>query len=331
MSQKFEKKKKLKVLVCGFGSVGSRYARILRKGFDLDIVLFRRKHRGNSFGIPELYRWEDIRRYAPDIAFITNPTYQHISTALAAVSTGAHIFLEKPISHSLAGIRQLEQECKRRRKVCYVAYTLRFVPIVQKAKQILVGRKILHGRAVCSSSLLDWRPGRQVKDCYSSYRGQGGGVILEVSHEFDLMEYLIGKADQISGWHGRLADITVDAEDTADAIMWFANGVCANIHLNFMSRKPERFFHIDFEGGFLRGDLLKHTLVFHNKGIEKVYHMPCEKDDYFGKQVKFFLKHLDDPGMMNNLSQAKGLFEKIINFRRKKYGSIADHRRSGRI
>jgi predicted dehydrogenase len=135
------KKKKLKVLICGLGSIGSRYVCILKKEFDVDIVLFRSKHKGNSLGLPEVYRWDDVSRYAPDVAFITNPTHQHMPAALAAVSAGAHVLLEKPISHSLAGIRRLEEACNAQKKVCYVAYPLRFVPIVQKAPRRIQGGK----------------------------------------------------------------------------------------------------------------------------------------------------------------------------------------------
>ncbi|MEI8011136.1 MAG: Gfo/Idh/MocA family oxidoreductase [Candidatus Omnitrophota bacterium] len=307
-------RKKLRVLICGLGSIGTRHARILKENFSFELGALRFSGKGNDLGLREFYSWGEAAQFVPDIVFVTNATGAHIPAAWRAAQLGAAIFLEKPVSDSMQGVARLEQLC-RKQQVCYVAYPLRFLPVVQQAKKFLEGKKILYGRAVCASYLPDWRPGRDPRQCYSAVCALGGGVILDLSHEFDTMTYLMGPVVDIHGIKGRALDITLDAEDFADALMTFKNGVYASVHIDFMSRKVERAFHIDFDGGYVDGDLIGNTLKLVDGRKTRVLALPSERDEYLLAQTRYFLKNLRNPALMNNLSEAKILFQQIIRFR----------------
>ena len=45
----------------------------------------------------------------PDFVIITNETDKHLKTAIKFAQMGCHIFIEKPLSHSLTGIKKLEE------------------------------------------------------------------------------------------------------------------------------------------------------------------------------------------------------------------------------
>ena len=50
---------------------------------------------------------------SPKIAVIANPTALHVPVAIAAAQRGCHLFLEKPVSNSLAGVDRLTDEVQK--------------------------------------------------------------------------------------------------------------------------------------------------------------------------------------------------------------------------
>ena len=223
----------MKVLLVGMGSIGKRHARILLDRLGHELFAFRSSEsRLNIPGIVEVCSWQEVDGSKPEVAFITNPTMLHIQTALNCAERGMHLFIEKPLSHSLDGIDELKAISDRRALTCYVAYCLRFHPVIVKVKELIHGRRIYHVRAVSSSFLPHWRPAST--DSYSRHREKGGGVVLDLSHEFDYSKYLFGDITSISGSCGKVSNVTVDVEDYADVI-FKAGGVPVNLHINFLS------------------------------------------------------------------------------------------------
>ncbi|RXL98531.1 hypothetical protein EO238_29995, partial [Citrobacter sp. AAK_AS5] len=67
----------------------------------------RAEEAGEHFGIDSV---EDIRQAwekSPCSAFITTPTSSHIPLAIHAAEHGCHLFIEKPLSDTLAGADRL--------------------------------------------------------------------------------------------------------------------------------------------------------------------------------------------------------------------------------
>lgn len=308
----------MKVIVFGLGSIGERHARLLVKRFGCDVYAFRTgKKSRNLPDISEIYSWKEAESLKARVAFITNPTSNHIETAQKCAKLGMHLFIEKPLSDSLKGISQLEKIVNAKRLVCYTAYCLRFHPVVKKIKELLKGRKIFHVRIACSSYLPAWRKTFNVKKTYSALKKKGGGVILDLSHEFDYIEFILGSITSIKGAFGRVSDITLDAEDFADILLKVKNRIPVNLHLNFLSRANERLIKIDFDGGYLQGDLIQNSLVYRNNGQEKSFSFSLTDDDLFESQTRYFLNNLGNPLLMNNLSEAKNLLKKIFAFKKK--------------
>ncbi|NTV29644.1 MAG: Gfo/Idh/MocA family oxidoreductase [Candidatus Omnitrophica bacterium] len=304
-----------KVMIVGLGSIGRRHARIFRDELGCEVAAMRSLGSGNGLGVTELRSWKEAGVFSPDVCVITNPTSQHVVTALKCAELGAHLFIEKPLSDGMSGIKQLKEVCRRKRLACYVAYPLRFHPVVLKARELLAKARPLYARAVCASFLPDWRPGRDAKSVYSARRKEGGGVILDLSHEFDYLAYLLGPVRKISGAKGRLADVTVDAEDYADASLVFADGTRASVHLDYFSRTVQRDFHIDLEDGFIRGDLVANTLRCLRDKRERKFSFKVERDDYFVAQARYFLGNISNGQGMNSLAEAVPLLQRILEFR----------------
>jgi predicted dehydrogenase len=154
----------LRVLLVGLGSIGRRHARLVQRHLRHEIVALRSGTgpEGNDLGIPELHSWREVDEGAFDVALITNPTYLHIDTATHCADLGLPFLLEKPIDCRVAGLEDLLATVRERRLSTYVAYPLRFHPVVRALKARLEECTVLHAGMVCASYLPDWRPGRDV-------------------------------------------------------------------------------------------------------------------------------------------------------------------------
>lgn len=307
----------LKVIFFGLGSIGLKHANLINQHFDFEVFAFKEKQSspsGISF-VKELYSWNEVEEEKLDVAFITNPTFLHIDTASKLAKLGIKLFIEKPISSSLAGLANLIELTKEHRLATYVAYNLRFHPIILELKKHCESEKPIHVSAVCSSFLPSWRKGQDHKVSYSSSREMGGGVLLDLSHEFDFLTYLLGELTIVATSSGRLSNITSDSEDYAD-ILVTAERSSATIHLSYFGHQSSRVIKMDFEKYSLIGDLGTSTLRRFKAGEligEAEY--PAGFNDTYLRQLEFFFANIDNISMMNNLEEASEVFKLIIKSR----------------
>lgn len=307
----------MKIIFFGLGSIGQRHARLLLKNFKHTLFAYRtyKGNKTNEIGIRQLYSWEEIKRLSPDIAFITNPTFLHIKTAIECAKLGMNLFIEKPIDCNNKGLDELIGLVRKKRLITYVAYCMRFHPVIKQMRKYLINKNSLHCRIVTSSYLPSWRPGQDYRDVYSARRDKGGGVILDLSHELDYSSYLFGDILKMQGIYGRLSTLEIDSEDFADIIMRCKKGVIS-LHLDIFSKNVERKIRIDFkDSDYIEGDLLKNRLSVHKNGTLREYKYNLKRDDIYLEQLKYFFKNFRNPRMMNNLIDASKLFKKIIVFK----------------
>lgn len=309
--------REIKIIFFGLGSIGLRHARLLRKRKGVQLFAFR-THKGqekNCPGISEVNRWDEVDRIKPDIAFITNPTFLHPATSIQCARRGMHLFIEKPVGNQLRLLKKLLNIVAQKKTCTYVAYVLRFHPLVQLIKKEMERNHFLHLRIVTTSYLPSWRPARDCLKTYSAFKRMGGGVIYDLSHEIDLTWFLLGNFKDMHGNYGRRSDITVDAEDYADICLTARRGP-ANIHINFLSQLNQRFIQVDFKEKAVWADLRRNTWEEYVGGKlvkRRVYKVSL--DDCYESQIDYFLKNLRNPRMMNNIFEAALLFEEIYRFK----------------
>lgn len=260
----------MRALLVGLGSIGSRHLANLKlidpSGF---VVVWRRRTPERSAGERPIaadrvvYTLEDALDTSPEVALITSPATQHIETALALARQGVHLFIEKPLSHSLEGVDELLNECRRRGLVLTVGYNFRFYPPLQAMRQALldgrIGRPVTL-RAEAGQYLPDWRPGRDYRQTVSARSDLGGGAVLELSHELDLARWLLGEVVAVSAHLARLSDLEIDVEDTAEILLQFANGAIGNVHLDMVQRVATRTCRIIGTEGTLTWDWTTHQV-----------------------------------------------------------------------
>lgn len=308
----------MKIIFFGLGSIGLRHAKILKENYRHELFAFRsgKDSLSNPLGINEIFSWEEVEKLKPDIAFITNPTSLHIDTAIRCAKLGCKLFIEKPIGKDLEGLGKLLKVVDKKNLVTYVGYNLRFHPVVKELKKYFNKKSIRFAKVVCTSFLPDWRPGTDYLKSYSANSKLGGGVILDLSHEIDYVNYLLGDIKKIDGYFAKIGNVTYDAEDFADMLV--TTKTClVNIHLNFLSFLKKRYIQLEFKDLTLIGDILNCEIIeFKNERLKKRRKLDYYQGQEYESQLKYFFKNINNPKMMNNLEEASKLFKKIVAFKK---------------
>lgn len=309
----------VKIIFFGLGSIGQKHANILLKDYDYDLYAFRSRERKvfNHLSIKELYSWEEVEKLKPDVAFITNPTAFHIETAIKCAEIGCKLFIEKPIGKDLENLDKLMKVVQEKNLTTYIAYNLRFNPVITRLKKYASQYNPLHIRVVCTSYLPKWRVNKDHLKGYSANSNMGGGVILDLSHEIDYVSFILGTIKKIQGEYSKVSNVTADAEDYADLLIGTELSP-VNIHINFLSQLRQRSIQIDFDKFTIVGDLISAEVKeYRNEELKNTIKLDYEKGQEYIEQIRYFFDNLDNPRMMNNLMEAANLYKKIIDFKNK--------------
>jgi predicted dehydrogenase len=258
----------MKALIVGLGSIGRRHARNWAALGLGEVWVCRQGHtpQPEPLGV-------DVRTFdgldaalaaGPDVALVTNPTSLHVSTAIAAVRAGCHVFVEKPLGASLDGVAELLTEAERRQRHVIVGYNLRFHPGLERARELFltgtVGRP-LSARAEMGEYLPDWHPWEDYRQGYGGRRELGGGPILTFSHEFDSLCWLLGRPERVVGLAAHVSALEIDTEDVAEIALQFEGGALGSVHVDYVRRPPRRFVETVGEEGILRWEYDENRLL----------------------------------------------------------------------
>ena len=220
-----------------------------------------------------------------DIIFITNPTDLHIETLNAIHEKGKHFFIEKPII-SLDKINEAENFKWREGTVYYVACPLRYTSVIQYIKNSLDFDNVYSIRCISSSYLPDWRPGTDYRDCYSAHRDMGGGVSIDLIHEWDYITYLLGFPKKVLSSIGKKSNLEIDSDDYAAYIAEYSNLV-AELHLDYFGRKTIREISFYGRDDTIVADLIGGTIQYCISG--KTINLQEDRDDYCKRELEHFL------------------------------------------
>jgi predicted dehydrogenase len=314
--------KDIKVIFFGFGSIGKKHASIIKKNYDFEIYAYRtgKGQEKNDLKIQEINSIDEVFNINPDIAFITNPTSQHIDTALDCAKRNINLFIEKPISNSLEKIDVLDKEIRKRKLFSYVAYNLRFHSIISKLFELVKEKeKPIYFRAICSSYLPNWRQNQDYSKSYSAKKKFGGGVILDLSHEFDYISWLFGEIEDINGVYGKISDLKINSEDILNAQIKCKSGVIGNLHLDYFSLINERKIQIYYNDSYIEGNLITNNIRIFKDKKEKIFKFKFDMDTTYKKQMDYFFKNyqIKNYKIMNNFSESLKTFKKIMEFKKK--------------
>lgn len=240
----------MKIAVVGLGSIGRRHIKNLKTidpSFEI-AVLRRHSQSADAGDVADLvscifFEEAQALAWAPAVVVIANPAPWHIPAAMAFARGGAHVFIEKPLSVSLAGIDDLAHVCRAKNLTAMVGYVLRFSPPLIALKkaidQGMIGA-VLSLQAHVGRYLPQWRPGGDYRDQVTARRELGGGVILELSHDIDYVRWLAGEVMEVGALAQKVSALDIDVEDLAEIHVRLKNGALAHIHLDMLDHAGRR-------------------------------------------------------------------------------------------
>jgi predicted dehydrogenase len=229
-----------------------------------------------------------LEKETPDITAITAPSGLHYAMAKAAILSGSHILLEKPMSMRSGHTKALHDMSEQHNKQIAMGHIFRYFPVVQNLQRdVAAGRfgKISHGSVV-----VRWGHDQAYYD-QSAWRGtwaHDGGVLMnQCVHAIDLICWLMnGRATTANAMIGkRFHDM--EAEDLVLGTLKLDNGALCQIEgtTNSPDRDHEAAFYLLGDRGCFRMGLRRGKPYFDIRINGK------------NKTISYFLKEIRSKGL----------------------------------
>lgn len=290
--------KNYQIAFVGMGSIGKRHLNnvcqlITSQGDSYSIDLYRSSM---TRGLPEdvnalvanqyLYSKEVQREY--DMVFITNPTSLHLDTAVKFLPFTKAFFIEKPVFGSFEEDEQIVAMLDE--IPSYVACPLRYNPVLQYVKQNVELEKVISVRAMSSSYLPDWRPGQDYRDTYSAHTELGGGVDIDLIHEWDYLTWIFGMPTDCLGIAGRFSNLEINSNDTA---LYIAknDAMTYELHLDYFGRRTQRTLDIFTQDDTIQCDIVGGTVTYMKEG--KTLHFNSERHAFQMAEIQHYFDIVD--------------------------------------
>lgn len=143
----------------------------------------------------------------------------------------------------------------------YVGYVLRFHPVLQKIKALLNGRCILSANVACGSYLPNWRTNIDYRESYSAKRSEGGGVLLDLSHELDYCSWLTGHLIDVKSYQVKVSELEIDSDDLVSLVGKTDRNVIVNLVMDYFTKADQRVIRINTNEFTLEADLINNKLT----------------------------------------------------------------------
>ncbi len=298
----------MKILIVGLGSIGTRHLRnILHLGYTDVSVVSRSGILPIEFSSLSVHSTltEALSSSHFDAAFICTPTAYHyadVKKVLAAKIPS--VYIEKPVSHSLAAVDDLLAMSQSYSSTVVVGYDLHFDKGLQKVKQLIdenaIG-KVVSVNAQVGQYLPDWRPQQDYRIGMSAKKETGGGVMLDLVHEFDYLLWLLGSPSLVACQYSHTDTLDIETEDVCEVLFRFRNGAVGTIHLDYLQRKLVRNCMITGSNGTIWWNLAdtKVEWIKGNSQKQIFSYNDVERNDRFIEIMQSFLENNQDERLTN--------------------------------
>ena len=294
----------VKICFFGMGSIGKRHLKNLVKilkerklNFEIDVVKRTREvDEEVRFYINNIYSIKDFTPTFYDIVFIVNDTSAHIETLNLMKNYSNNFFIEKPLSINVNKININDYKDKK----IYIACPMRYSNVIEYLKKEIDVSKVYSVRAICSTYLPDWRPTSDYRHNYSAKKELGGGVTLDLIHEWDYLTYLLGFPEKVFNLNKKVSHLEINSDDLSIYIAEYKDKL-VEIHLDYFGRIPTRKVEFFLKEGTVIGDFIKNTVTLENAREIK---LSDDIDDYIKEMNNFLDIIFNQKDNFNNLENA---------------------------
>ena len=289
-----------RVLICGLGSIGKRHLQVIRSNWPSLEIAVLRSGKGIAYELNPpvdhiFFHLSEALAWRPDVAIVSTPSTDHLSKALPLARHGVSLLIEKPVGSGYERETDWEEllELSKLIPIC-VGYVLRHDPCATVVKDNLINSKIgkvLEADFYCGSWLPEWRPGSDYRQCVSANKNQGGGVLLELSHEIDLAQWFLGPVTLNYSFLKNTGLLDTDCEDQALLVGSFSDDRPLTVRLNYCTKPAKRSLLIRGTMGEIKWNLLENKVCMYDaiSQSSEVYLSPHSADDRYYLQFKYFL------------------------------------------
>lgn len=284
----------MNILFIGIGSIAKRHIKNLRALLGGQVHITALRSGKGKIDISELsyidkvvYAKNELKPWY-DAIFITNPTSKHYGTLENALPYSDSFFIEKPVFTT--GEEDLQRFALPSKRY-YVACPLRYTNVIQYLKENIDFSHIYSMQCVASSYLPDWRAGVDYRTTYSACKELGGGVSIDLIHEWDYINYLMGAPLELKSLVRKKSNLEIDSDDIAVYIADYADKV-VEVHLDYFGRKPIRTITL-----FGRDDTITANLITQQVdwlGSGKSVSLAESRDNFQRKELIHFLKLIEN-------------------------------------
>jgi len=266
----------VKVLIVGFGSIGKRHFDILNSMQEVKSIDLVTKQ--NIEGVECFSSLQGITSLDDyDYFIVSSETVKHFEQLkyLCSKVMNKKILVEKPLYN------RANSEIALNNNDVYTAYNLRFHPVLQRLKSLVVNQDIYSATVFCGQYLPAWRPGRDYRESYSAHLTQGGGVLRDLSHELDYTSWLFGALDGLQCINTKRSDLEIQSDDIFTAVGVTKRNVVVNITLDYISKHPIRQLIIHTQDLTIEADVIKGCLVISDRdGVVRQENIVAEDRNY---------------------------------------------------
>lgn len=243
---------------------------------------------------------EAIKQNSYSAAVLCIPTAQHMpALKQLVIAKIPMIYLEKPVSHNYEGMDEIDALLVHNRNKVVVGFDMHYDPGLLKVRELLdsgIIGQLVSANAQVGQYLPDWRPHEDYSKGMSAKKETGGGVMLDLVHEFDYLYWLVGSAATIASFNRNSGSLQIETEDIAEVMIRFTNGVLGTIHLDYLQQKLVRNCLFTGSEGSITWNLAesKVSWIGKNKEEQAFIYKDHERNDRFITIMKAFLNNEDD-------------------------------------
>jgi len=242
--------------VVGVGHLGREHARVIASldgaelvgVYDVNLEVGRRV--AKELGTRAFDSLNDILSLVQAVS-IAVPTTAHFEVAMACVSRGTHILVEKPLAATVEEARLLVEAGRANSVIIQTGHIERFNPIVQAALSVIREPRFIEGHRL------------------SSFAGRSTDVdvVLDLMiHDIDLA--LATVQSRIRSVEATGVPILSSNIDIANARILFENGAVANLTASRVSREKTRKIRFFAKDSYVSVDCLAGKAELYRKGFE---------------------------------------------------------------
>ncbi len=226
----------LKAGVLGAGHLGKIHLRLLAQSENYELVGFYDADEIHAKQIVDEFGYtyfDSITKLieAVDVVDIVTPTFAHFETAKKAIESGKHVFIEKPITNTIAEAEELIGLAKKHNVKGQVGHVERFNPAFTAIKD-----KINNPMFIETHRLAEFNP-----------RGTDVPVVLDLMiHDIDAILSVVPSSVKKVTASG--VSVISETPDIANARIEFESGCVANLtasRISLKNMRKTRFFQKD--------------------------------------------------------------------------------------